>query len=275
MGYSMTIEQIYNTQKFIQQNYAQQLFVKDLEKISCYSYRNLQRVYKSVYGETIGAYQTRLKIENAYKKIIYTKMPISEIALDVGFADVQSLRKAFKKRFKYPPSEARNKKLELFEENDLTILTDEPLDPKITFIDEVNVFYQSIRTNYINMEIDELWDKIDACEFDDNSIEYFGLIVDDPIITESIHCRYDACITADPKNEVFPEKRIFGGKYATFIHRGSYDEIEKTYQKIYGSWVLQSDIELSELPIIEHYIKHTNNSEKEDEFETAILLPIL
>ncbi len=271
----MTIEQIYNTQKFIQQNYNSQILIDDLEKVSCYSYRNLQRVFKSVYGETIGAYQTRLKIENAYKKIIYTQTPISEIALDVGFADVQALRKAFKKRFKYPPSDARNKKLELFKENDLLISKQELMHPQIVKLEEILVFYQSVRTNYINMEIDELWDKMDSYQYSSESTEYFGLIIDDPIITESIHCRYDACITRKPIDEELPEKRISGGEYAKFIHKGSYHKIDETYQKIYGGWVLNTDIELSTLPIVEHYIKHNNNVRDESEFETAILVPIL
>ncbi len=103
----MTLEHIYNTQSYIQEHYNRPLSISHLEQLSCYSYRNLQRIFKSVYGETLGAYQSRLKCDHAFKKILFSQLPISDIALEVGYADLQTLRKAFKKRYGFPPSGAR------------------------------------------------------------------------------------------------------------------------------------------------------------------------
>ena len=62
-----------NTLSFIEKNYNSPISIKDLERISFYSYRNIQRIFKYSCGETIGAYQKRLRVENAYKLILYTK----------------------------------------------------------------------------------------------------------------------------------------------------------------------------------------------------------
>ena len=42
----MTLTQIYNTQDYIEAHYNELIAVSTLEKISCYSYRNLQRVVR-------------------------------------------------------------------------------------------------------------------------------------------------------------------------------------------------------------------------------------
>ena len=67
------------------------LSVKELEDISHYSYRNIQRIFKYSCGETIGAFQQRLKVENAYKRILYTQENLTSIAIEVGFDAVNPI----------------------------------------------------------------------------------------------------------------------------------------------------------------------------------------
>lgn len=266
---------ILNTQAFIEQHYHRQLTPAELEGISCYSYRNLQRVFKSVYGETIGSYQTRLKVENAYKQLLYSNEVITRIAVKVGFADVQALRKAFKKRFGVPPSEARAQKLALLEAYQM--IPAEPrkyTEPEIVHWAPPTLWYQSLKTHYDNQEIETLWDSVMEANYPTDSLDCYGLIIDDPLITEEIHCRYDACVDVAPTDRNFPQKNIQKTKYARFMHYGSYDHIVRTYQMIYGGWALHTGSELSELPIIEHYLIHGDHTVNEAEFETAIYLPL-
>jgi AraC-like DNA-binding protein/predicted transcriptional regulator YdeE len=269
------LKRIYATQNYIETNYNKSISISELEKVSCYSYRNLQRIFFSLFSETIGAYQTRLKVENGYKKLLYSKKQISDIAFEVGFSDLQSFSKTFKKHFGFSPSVARTKKETLFNANNLIISIAYNLKPEIVFIPKTTVNYSSCKTSYINPEIETLWENFLKNDSLEKDADYFGVISDDVIITDKTKCRYDACISSASLNTDFPSKHIFGGKYAKFIHHGSYTTIDKTYQQIYGGWFLDNHLEFSHTPIIEHYIKHDSNTVSEEDFITAILIPLL
>lgn len=271
----MALERLYNTLHFIETNYNKAISIKELESISYYSYRNIQRIFKYSYGETIGEYQKRLKIENAYKMILYTKETLSQIALEVGFDNIASFSKAFKLYFGISPKEARLNKPALFKKNAITYrVSDFILKPKIVQLPPVQVFYQSTKTHYLNDDIEELWEQFLIHDFPNKGTDYYGVIVDEPLITDKIKCRYDACASVQANHKQLPSKMIFGGKYAQFTHKGGYDTIEETYTNIYARWVLTTQLEFNSSPIIEHYIKHEDNTDNKNDYITAILLPL-
>ncbi len=100
--------------RYIEKHYNENLFIEKLEQLSNYSYRNTQRIFKGIFNELIEAFQKRLKLENAYKKLIYTNESISSIAYAVGFDSLQSFSKFFKKQFAHSPSDARDEKASIF-----------------------------------------------------------------------------------------------------------------------------------------------------------------
>lgn len=271
----MDLSRIYKTVDFIEQNYNKQISVKDLENVSRYSYRNIQRIFKHLCNETIGAYQVRLRMERAYKLILYSKDNLSEIAYEVGFESLSAFSKAFKKQFGITPRQAKKEKEKLFNKLSFISIEDKRIiKPKIIYLPQVKVYYQSVYTDYINEEIELLWEKFASNNFPENNTQYFGVIADEPLITEKIKCRYDACCTLQPLNKKFPTKNLLGGKYAQFIHHGSYNSIEETYKNIYSGWILTCKLEFGNSPIIEQYIQNSSNTDSEKDYVTAILLPL-
>lgn len=271
----MTVDCVDNTVSFIENHYNEPISIKDLETVSYYSYRNIQRIFKCTCGETIGAFQKRLRVENAYKLILYSKMPLSEIALEVGFDNLASFSKAFKQHFGISPKDARKSKPILFENNKISpTLATEEIPYQTIYLPPLKVYFKSIKTYYLNDEIEVLWDKIMSLDLPEKGVDYYGVIADEPLITDEIKCRYDACISQPPKDKTLSSKTILGGRYAQFFHYGSYDTIEDTYSKIYARWILNTKLEFSPSPIIEQYIKHDSNTSHESEYVTAILLPL-
>lgn len=270
----MELDCIYNTLSFVETHYNKPISVKELENISYYSYRNIQRIFKYTCSETIGAFQKRLRMENAYKLILYTKDSLSDIASEVGFDNLASFSKAFKQYFKVSPKEARLNKKALFAQNAITpVLSEVVLKPEIVYLSPLKVYYQSTKTNYINEEIEILWDKFLTNIFPAKGTEYFGVVADEILISDKITCRYDACSSVQATKKL-PSKTILGGRYAKFVHQGSYETIEEMYTKIYAGWILTTQLEFSPSPVIEHYIKHDSNTENKADFITAILIPI-
>lgn len=272
----MNLYCVYNTINFIERNYDRPISIKDLEEVSNYSYRNIQRIFKYSCGETIGAYQQRLRVENAYKLILYTTENLTRIGLEVGFANLASFSKAFKQHFGISPKEAKQSKVQLLCEGaDLIPLSsDVLLKPEIMYVKPMQVYYQSTLTHYDNEEIELLWARFMQNSFPLLDTEYFGVIADEPLIREELNCRYDACSSAQAAHQKLPSKMIMGGKYARFIHKGSYETMDETYTKIYSRWIFESGLQFAHTPIIEKYVKHVSNSCPEDEQLTYILLPL-
>ena len=274
--FAVHLSKIQHIIKFIEDNYDKTISRVDLEAISNSSYRNLQRIFKTIFRESIGAFQKRLKLENAYRKIIYTNNQITDIAIEVGFESIQSFSKSFKKQFSISPSNARKEKTNLF----ATFFKDSNSKPKeinceIVYLNPKKVFFKTIQTeNYNNGDINILWDKIDAEIDSESGINYYGVIVDEPLITDKSKCRYEACIDKEISLKGFYFKNIFGGRYAKFIHNGNYNLIENTYRKIYYDWLFNSSLEFDSSPIIEYYAISGSNEKNEKKFVTEILIPI-
>nr|WP_295863838.1 AraC family transcriptional regulator [uncultured Chitinophaga sp.] len=266
---------VYDTLHFIEEHYHRLISIKELEQVSHYSYRNIQRIFKYTCGETIGAYQQRLKVENAYKMILYTRETLSSIALEVGFANVASFSKAFRQHFGMAPSEARERKLPLLARAEIVPLeTEERLMPEIIYVPPVTVYYQSAFIDYNHEEVEALWERLMAHQFTAPGTEFYGIVADEPLIRESLKCRYDACASRQAEKGELPSKTIPAGRYACFMHYGSYETIEDTYRKIYAGWILDTRLEFAPTPIIEKYIKHPDNTTAVEEQETAIWLPL-
>ena len=272
----MHLSKIQHIIKFIEDNSNKNITPKDLEIISNSSYRNLQRIFKHIFKEPIGAFQKRLKLENGYRKIIYTNNPISDIAIEVGFESLQSFSKSFKKQFGSSPINARNTKINLFN-TFFKIATNDSkeISCEIIYLKARKVFFKTIQTdNYNNNDINKLWGKIDSELKGNNDIRYYGVIVDEPLITDKSKCRYEACVDKEVASKEYYFRNIFGGRYAKFLHRGSYDSIEETYRKIYYDWLFNSNLEFDSSPIIEHYKTNNSNEANENNFVTEILIPI-
>lgn len=98
--------------------------------------------------------------------------------------------------------------------------------------------------------------------------------MDEPLITDAIKCQYDACVISKIENAYLPQKKISAGKYAMFVHKGSYSSILDTYDSIYGSWILNTNEEILDKAILEKYIKHDLNTVNTNDYITEIYIPI-
>jgi AraC family transcriptional regulator len=271
----MDLEKIQHIVKYIDENYARTIPIEELEDVGCYSYRNLYRVFQNIFKESLGAFQKRLKLENGYKKLIYTNDTVTGIAYDVGFESLQAFTKSFKKQFNLSPSDARLNKRTMFDEYLSHYTQNDKISYEVVYLKPLKIYYQSIKTsNYDNGDIDNLWEKIDVEYGTHKEIQYYGIVVDQALITIEDNCRYEACITQNPNSKAFATKDIFGGQYAKYIHKGNYDLIENTYRLIYKEWLMSSTLEFDSSPIIEYYVNHNFNAENENGFLTEILIPL-
>ncbi|WP_235324732.1 AraC family transcriptional regulator [Pedobacter lusitanus] len=272
---SANLNCVYNTISLIEKNYDQVISIRELENVSNYSYRNIQRIFKYTCGETIGAYQKRLKVENAYKMLLYTTENITSIALKVGFSNLASFSKAFKQHFNIAPKDAKFQKEPLLAKAEIfPIEAKQLLKPEIVYVRPFTIYYKSAFISYIDEEIESLWERFMENEFPVYGNEFYGIVADEPLIRENLSCRYDTCSTMQIKEGKLPSKTIGGGRYAQFVHYGEYQTIEDTYSKIYAGWILNTALEFGHSPVIEKYMMHPGNTSSPEEQVTYIWLPL-
>ncbi|MCF2874840.1 MULTISPECIES: GyrI-like domain-containing protein [unclassified Tenacibaculum] len=268
---------------YVRTQYNEKILIEELEELSNFSYRNLQRIFKAYYNETIGAYVTRLKIENGAKMLLFTKDEIKKIAENVGYSDVQSFSKSFKKHFGITPAIYRNRREEILKKNSNKTNTIMPFyEDRITVLETKKVVYKTYKGDYYSNKVDEIWDQlleeVESYKVEIDELESFGIIWDEPFISESINYNYDACLVIDDTLKIpdkkFKVKNIPSKKYAVFTHIGDYKSISKTYDKIFSSWLFATDKEISEDPFLEFYTKHESHTENPKEYETEIYVPL-
>lgn len=66
---------------------------------------------------------------------------------------------------------------------------------------------------------------------------------------------------------------IRGGRYAVLTHVGAYADMPDSYAWFFGCWVPRSGRELSDDPVVEHYVTRPQNGTPA-EMETNLMLPL-
>ena len=274
-------ERLQQVRDYLRVSFANTIAVETLETRSHFSYRNLQRIFKAVYGETIGAYVTRLKVESCAKLLLFSKTNITEIAYEVGYSDVQALSKSFKKHFGISPSVYRERKEVLVSKTKNEAPEMSFIEDRVEVLPTKRVIYVTYKGAYDSNELEDIWTTMDQMASDENidmtTAESFGIIWDEPIITETIKCNYDACITISEKTINLKKhhiKEVSSSKYAVFTHIGSYKTIGETYNKIFGQWIFQTEKEIGITPFLEFYRKHSLHTNDENAYETEIFVPL-
>lgn len=90
---------------FLEENFAEEIDIKDLARLSGMSLRTFFRLFPKITGHTPLAYQNRLRILKAVELLEMTTRPVTEIAYDCGFHDSNYFSRQFKKIMEIPPSE--------------------------------------------------------------------------------------------------------------------------------------------------------------------------
>jgi AraC family transcriptional regulator len=85
------------------------LSLHTLAKIASFSPFHFHRMFKAMMGETVNDYVKRIRVQKAATKLLYSNLPVTEIAFDCGFSSVSTLSRAFKQHYGVSPSAYRRK----------------------------------------------------------------------------------------------------------------------------------------------------------------------
>ena len=277
--YNDYIQRINKVVAYINNHLDETLDLKKLANEAALSDFHFHRIFKTLKGEAIGGYITRLRLEAIARLLRYTTLTIEEIAFNIGYETTASLSKAFKKQYGISPTEYRTNK-------DTYIMKKEIINPdlalkapKIVTLEPKNLIYVALTGAYGSLDYgkayEQLWAVIKAQKLFTKGIESICISYDDPKITEGSLQRSDVCLAihkpATPQEEVSC-KTLAGGKYAVFFYQGSYENLSQVYDTAVR-WVIDQQYTLREEPFFEKYLNDARRTPKE-KLKTEIYIPI-
>lgn len=155
------------------------------------------------------------------------------------------------------------------------------MNPEIRTIEHMQVLFVRKHGEYVNAAPKPAWAEIMEFAEKHNLIttetKKIGVCHDDRWSKPESNLRYDACITVNQNVAIdknIGKQTIAGGKFAVFIHRGPFENLDETYHKIFGTWLPQSGTKARKAPILEFYLNCEQKFCNPENLKTEICIPI-
>ena len=281
-------ERIIRTLVYIQQHLDSDLDLEQLASIAKFSRFHFHRVFHGLVGESLQQHIRRLRLERAAQELKRGSEPVIQVALGAGFETHEAFTRAFKAMFETSPSDFRASHKPAPESLSGTHFDNvkgfhlpdygNPLQVEVKDITPMRVVFLRHVGPY--SEVGATWSRLMAWAGQRGllgpSMRTIGIVHDDPAITAADKIRYDACVVVNRPVQAEGEFGVLelpGGRHAVATHRGPYENLSETYQRIYGAWLPKSGYELGDTPAFEQYLNSPQSTKPED-LVTVIYVPI-
>lgn len=289
-------------QRFIEKHIDDDITPADVADAALFSRFHFYRIFRALCGESVAAYMRRLRLERAANWLVnHPSKDITGIALDSGFASVQSFDKAFQKQFACSPTELRlnpkNSKIghligksghvitALQSDNGVrgfNNIEEKPMKVKICDLADVEVCFLR-RYGAYGQEIGVLFNRLfewAGPKWSTGEIRAVAAYWHDPATTPADECCSDACITLPEKVEIpsgFSSQTLEGGVYAVYRrqvrHDGDHNGFQKAWMAMIGHWLPTSGFEPDDKPGYEIYRNNAVGGESEF-WDVEFCLPV-
>lgn len=282
MSQQRHVERMKAVVQHIEENLLSEINVTILAKIACYSEFHFHRIFRAFLGESVYHFKKRLLLEKAANLLQFSTQSITDISYMCGYDTPSAFNKAFKSYFLSTPSDVRQQQVFIkFKHNYLEFKMTTPLTPQIKNIENIDVISARAIGSYAE-SAPQAWGKIMKFAYSNRlmqkDIRSIGISHDNPNITEPDNLRYDACLDLTANIDYEPElmkQTIQGGKYAVFLHKGTYDNFPQTYHFIFHHWLPETHYQLGDDRVcFEIYLNRDPRRTKPENLKTEIYIPI-
>jgi AraC family transcriptional regulator len=263
---------------YIQANLDGDLRLETLSSVAAFSPFHFHRVFRGVTGETVAECIRRLRLQRGAHRLRYHPgIPVTDVALEVGFGSHSAFSRAFKDHFGLTPSEWASSRLDSkMDQADgkagISAIGEAGyppwyaeyrrmlMNPQFEDIDSQRyVYWRAVGPYGPEGEITEAWQKAYAWAgvrgLLDGDYRMFGISHDDPAVTPAEQCRYDACVAVPDGVDVSGqnEQRLVPGRYAVFSYEGDGADFSGFFTAIYAGWLPSSGFVPGDGPCFERY----------------------
>ena len=264
---------------YINLHLGEEIDVKSLAKISHFSSFYFHRIMTAFLGEPIGTFIVRTRTEAAARLLRYSDLPVADIAYRIGYSTPSSLSKVFKQFYGISPIEYRNNKNFVIMKPAM-IRPDLELQKEIRELPARNVIYIRLFGDYKLNDYCGTWLRLfqfaEEHNLRANDPSPLCIYHDDPKVTPVEKLRTGVCmvlpVAAIPKGDI-GSKQLPAGRYATFLYKGPYSNLQAVYDTIYGKYLPEMECTLREEASAERYLNDPSRTAPED-LLTEIYIPV-
>lgn len=258
---------------YIYHNLEGDLDVNTLAEIALLSPYHFHRIYRQMAGETINACVRRLRLQRAATELITSDLPLASIANKINYSSLEAFSRAFRKEFSETPSDYRSHRRNDQLDKDQAIRNFVAMLPqpsketsdmyKVEMIESEQVQLIGYEHQGDYMQVGNAFGKLFMYAGSNGLIgpntRSIGLYYADPKSVAKEELRAAACLSVDspfnsddqsaPNNFSIP-----AGTCASVLFKGSYAELEKPYDWLFGEWLPNSGHEATDFPPFEEYL---------------------
>lgn len=275
--------------KYIETHLNETISLRDVSREAGYSYYHMTRLFTSVLGESVGRYINRRRLYNASVELIHSNRRVIDIALDCGFKTPEAFSRAFKASFGSSPMDYRkagldlvvNAKRELVPGDVGHIANNISRSPAFLMLPKTRVAGLRGITSLSDNRLPALWEQF-LCSYRSfyraTGIGYGICETQQTTYTKEGDVSFSVMVGSPVKEcaDVPPElvqKTLGPGKYAVFTHYGTFANLFKTYQYIFGTWLPTAKEKLDDREDFEVYERDVKSFDDPDN-ELKIFIPI-
>ncbi len=244
---------------YIEERLDTEIEAADVARAAGISHWHFQRIFKALTNETLKTYIRSRRLANALDALAMTDARIIDIALPAGFETQESFTRAFKKAFGVTPAEYRKKKERFpflrkvrFDADYLTpIYTNISLEPEI--YEQPSMIFVGMKTRFfsVDSERNNIAEKLPALwgQFLARLPEVthatrgacYGVVQQTAEKTDELEYLAGIEVTAgSPVPTGMDTLCLPAARYARFTHRGRVQELDRTVNYIYSSWLARA-----------------------------------
>lgn len=278
---------------FIENNLYEPFTAQDVANAVSYSYYHFHRYFQAVMGETIGNYIRGRRLTQASWDLLHTDKKVLDIGCSLYFETAESFCRAFKERYSMTPTEYRKNGVNIVigkrmcaQKDDGTLIAKGYLFSQIITLPSTCIMGIRFPTDAIGSNCSTMWGLFDKqfiaiCKQLPASHNRYTIFETGQTCSKKT---FNICSEAQvfigievPQNYPFfngmQKKKLVGGKYAKFIHKGKIDSLIQTYHYIWGVWLPKNKYELDNRDDFECYTDRFVGEDNELS-EVDIYLPI-
>jgi AraC family transcriptional regulator len=252
---------------------------------------HFHRVFVALTGETPGSYLRKRQVAEICRRLVETRQPLVDLALDCGFESQATFTRAFTRHLGVSPARFRRAGIvspaHRYAPLDLATLVARQhwrttMKPRIARRPAFHVIGMAGRfTPSTTTHIPELWERFARGPMDAiphrHGRETFGVCLDaDPATLEQDGFTYVAGVQVDRIDDVPRGLIAFtipAKTYAVFTHRGHISRLPDTVKQVWGQWLPTSRYRHDPAPDFELYDERWDPTTGEGEID--IYVPIV
>jgi AraC family transcriptional regulator len=278
---------IHRVFEHIDQHLDERLDLATLAAVAHFSPFHFHRLFAAWTGETLGDYLRRRRVELAALQLLRRpSLGVLQAALAVGFGSGEAFTRAFKLRFGVAPSAWRTSKSNSGQVASFERSQNAPSFPpcgnlhvRLTTRTPTAFLYLR-RTGPFGEPLGNFWSAtvMPRVVADGLSTQArYGLVHDDPDVTDPARCRYDAgCAmpTGHRPSAGWLTSIIAGGGYAVLDFEGVSAEAPGAWNRLLRDWLPSSGMQLDARPYLEHYAPDRPPKTASGVFSCELCLPV-